>query len=351
MPWSVAKKNKQFCIFKEGADGKPSGETLGCHDSREEANKQLAALYASEGKSLTADELKSIKCWDEYPASAYVPWGITTLKDALAAQEAQENAAEIQQLGSLYNQIVNNILGSPEVGDKASAITSLAGELAAQLQDEVTADTEDQRLNGMGGDLADKSLADHMALKSLGNNRVGSYAVLWGTEEKRDLTGEFFDRETQELTAVFDAVGKLPFIYHHGLDEEVKTKVIGVVDVLKADTVGLWYEAQLKLADEYDAYIKKMLDDQKLKTSSQTFAVARRVNQKSGHIERWPIVEITATPAPAEHRMPAIEVLKSAYDEIGADGLSDFLKRYSESQGAEKARAQLAIQRLRLAII
>ncbi len=401
-------KTNKYLVLDTDSDGKPTGAPLISVGDRAEAEKYILA----QDPTLTAESLKSIKCWDDY-AYSYVPWGVTTLKDAQAAKDAQESAHEIQELGQTYNQIVNNILGSSDVKDKAKAITSLADEFAAELKDEVSGDSDEKKnaelkansgflvsdkdgdhlptkkdgkldhglmgaawaalhegfrgnkYEGSGKDKAlaklkklykdegldtPKSAADYMGIKSLPNNRVGSYAVLWGTEDRRDLTEEYFDQSTEELTAVFDAVGRLPFIYHHGLDEEVKTKVIGVVDVLKSDSTGLWYEAQLKMADEYDEAIKQMFDDKRLKTSSQTFAVARRVNSKSGHIERWPIVEITATPTPAEHRMPAIEVLKSAFDEIGSD-FGEFLKRYSDdkTQGAEKARASLSITRLRLA--
>lgn len=352
MDWALAtSKTGKFLVLKTDADGKPTGVPLISVIDRTTAEN----FILTQDETQTAESLKSIKCWDDY-AYSYVPWGVTTLKDALAAKDAQESAQEIQELGQTYHQIVNNILGSSDVKDKAKAITSLADEFATELKDEVSGDeSKNVTVNIVKTEKPEpkpeiKTAAEYMGIKSLPNNRVGSYAVLWGTEDRKDLTEEYFDQSTEELTAVFDAVGRLPFIYHHGLDEEVKTKVIGVVDTLKSDSIGLWYEAQLKMADEYDTAIKQMFDDKRLKTSSQTFAVARRVNSKSGHIERWPIVEITATPAPAEHRMPAIEVLKSAFDEIGSD-FGEFLKRYSEdkTQGAVKARASLSIQRLRLA--
>jgi hypothetical protein len=350
MPWTTKKNRKgEVCVYKEGDDGKPMGDSLGCHPSMDKAHKQMAALYANDGKTISQEELNNIKCWDE--EYVYVPWSVVTLADALAAQDAQDEAKEIQSLGRMYKQIVDNILGSSEVKDKSKAITALADEFATQLQDSV-GDSERSVDNTTSNTSDTKSLEpdDHMLIKSLGNDRVGSYAVLWGTETKKDLTGEYFDKTTEELTSVFDAVGRLPYIYHHGLDETIKTKVTGVVDVLKADSIGLWYEAQLKMADEYDAQIKKLLLEGKLKTSSQTFPAARRVS-KSGHIDRWPIIEITATPTPAEHRMQPVEFLKSAYADMGVD-LDSLSKRYEgdATQGAVKARALLELQRQRLTL-
>uniref|UniRef100_A0A6M3JBI3 Putative capsid protein n=1 Tax=viral metagenome TaxID=1070528 RepID=A0A6M3JBI3_9ZZZZ len=48
MPWKVFDKAEQgFCIFKLDADGGPTGKTMGCHETEEEAASQLRALYAN----------------------------------------------------------------------------------------------------------------------------------------------------------------------------------------------------------------------------------------------------------------------------------------------------------------
>jgi hypothetical protein len=336
MPFVLSKIGKQFQTFRAGEDGKPTGEALGSFDVRILAENQIAKLSSGEGKVLTSDELANIKCYGESEYS-YVPWGVSTLKDALAAQEAQEDAREIQSLGTMYKQIVDNILGNSELKDKAKAITALASEFASELKDTASGEKAVDTISD----------TDHMLIKSLGNDRVGSHAVLWGDETKKDFTGEYFDRATEELTSIFDTVGKLPYIYHHALDGTLKTRVTGIVDVLRVDDIGLWYEAQLLMADEYDAQIKKLFLEGKLKTSSQTFPAARRVS-KTGHIERWPIIEITATPTPAEYRMQPVEFLKTAYANLGID-LDRFSERYADrTQGVVKARALLNIQRLRL---
>lgn len=45
MPWSIKKRDGQFCVVKD------DGENEGCHDTEDEAKKQLAALYASENRT------------------------------------------------------------------------------------------------------------------------------------------------------------------------------------------------------------------------------------------------------------------------------------------------------------
>lgn len=342
MPWTKKKNRKgQICVHKEGADGKPIGPSLGCHDTEAEANRQLAALYAQEGKSLSEADLATIKCY-EMAMSSYVPWSATTLQEALDAEDAREKAEEVWELAQMYKQLVDNILGNSEVKDKGTALVKLAKELAAKLGEQADDD-----------DAETKKSVDHSVIKSLTGDRIGGYAVVWGDEAKRDLTKQYFTTKTAELTAIFDAVGRLPWMYQHAMDGTLKTKVSGVVDTLKPDSIGLWYEAQLKLADDYDQAIKQLIAAGKLKTSSQTLASALEYNEKTGEITRWPIVEITGTPTPAEYRMPPIEMLKTAYAAVGVENFEQVvhLTQRDDSgrqQGAEKARLELALARLQL---
>jgi len=54
MPYMVEKngpEDKPYCVYHKGADGRPTGETLGCHPSDEDAQRQIAAIWANEGKA------------------------------------------------------------------------------------------------------------------------------------------------------------------------------------------------------------------------------------------------------------------------------------------------------------
>lgn len=46
IPWHIEKRDEKFCVIKDN-----DGENEGCHDTEDEAKKQLAALYASENRS------------------------------------------------------------------------------------------------------------------------------------------------------------------------------------------------------------------------------------------------------------------------------------------------------------
>lgn len=155
-------------------------------------------------------------------------------------------------------------------------------------------------------------------VKALGRQRIGGYAVLWGDASRKDLAGEYFTPETEELDAIFQSMKALPSLYHHGGDGAVKAEVIGQVDVMALDDVGLWFEAQLLQAARYRGAIDELISRGALGVSTGTLPIARK-SAPDGRIVRWPIVEISLTPTPAEFRMmerPVSEI-KAAYTAIG----------------------------------
>lgn len=228
MPWTIVEQDDEFCVFKEDAEGEPTGEAIACHETESAAMAQVAAMVASEEKSL----------------------------------------------------------GPP--------------------------------------------------LKMLPGGRVSHYLVLWGDESRKDLTGEWFTPETEELTAIFDAVGKLPLLYAHGTDKLAKTTPVGTIDMIGTDDWGMWYQAQLSQAEQYQGLLEKigaLADKGSLGTSSGTLPGAREVDT-TGKILRWPIAEGSLTPSPAEHRMleRPLEQIKAAYKAVNLELPSD--------EGAEDARAR-----------
>jgi hypothetical protein len=50
MPYMVMERDGKHCVYKKDEDGKPMGESMGCHDSKESAMEQMAAIHANEGK-------------------------------------------------------------------------------------------------------------------------------------------------------------------------------------------------------------------------------------------------------------------------------------------------------------
>lgn len=193
--------------------------------------------------------------------------------------------------------------------------------------------------------------ADYLTVKSLSPSRVGSYLCLWGSPQEADIAGEWFSKNTQELTAVFDGVGAIPAIYHHAIDDTLKSMVIGAVDTMKADDVGLWIEAQIKRRREYEKFIQPLIEQKALGWSSGTLPMARRVNKSTGEILRWPIVEASLTPQPAEMRMAhqwPIRNLKTAYTQAGLP--IDILEKLTQG-GAPSNAHEIALELERLALL
>lgn len=186
---------------------------------------------------------------------------------------------------------------------------------------------------------------DSKAVKMLGRNRIGGYMVMWGNDAAKDLDGEWFTPDTEELTTIFKAVGKLPWLYNHATDSTIKSTPVGIIDTLQADDIGLWYEAQLDTSNKYIDAVRNLVSKRALGTSSGTLPGARKV-AKSGQILRWPIVEGSGTTTPADYRQRTerpIAEIKSAYTAIGLD-----FPDPEVDTGAENARQQAITKALRL---
>ncbi len=145
--------------------------------------------------------------------------------------------------------------------------------------------------------------------------RIGGYLITWGDRQERDVQGEYF---TPETDVGLDWYERRPVLYHHGLDGALKAAVIGVIDRLAPDEIGLWAEAQLDLHKRYVRAVRRLVDQGVLSWSSGSLPHLVEVGE-GGRIKRWPIVEGSLTPTPAEPRRTDVRTLKSAYKALGLD--------------------------------
>ena len=142
------------------------------------------------------------------------------------------------------------------------------------------------------------------AIKSDRLGYVKGYLVRFGDSKSADLEGDYFTQST-DYGFPMESGKRVPLnvYYHHGMDQMVGKKSIGT-GFIKMDETGLWYEAQLDLADEYGSMIAKLCKQGKMGFSSG--AAAHLVERKSmggaAEITRWPIAEASITPTPAEYR-------------------------------------------------
>lgn len=61
MPYMKKKNGEKWCVYKKSEDGGPEGDTFGCHDTEEQADAQIAAIYASENKRGIAELWEKVK--------------------------------------------------------------------------------------------------------------------------------------------------------------------------------------------------------------------------------------------------------------------------------------------------
>ena len=137
---------------------------------------------------------------------------------------------------------------------------------------------------------------------------IAGYGVVFGG---KDLEGDTFTAETDlELTYV----PVKAMFYDHTLNEKV-TGAVGSVKIEEADEVGVWIEAQLDRSKAYVNAVLELVGQGVIGLSSGTAShLARR---KSGKILRWPVVEYSLTPTPAEPRTIGVTQLKSLFDAAG----------------------------------
>lgn len=150
------------------------------------------------------------------------------------------------------------------------------------------------------------------AIKMVGEDRIGGYLVVWGDAEHTDLQGEYF---TPNTDLALDWYAKRPALYHHGLDGTMKATPVGVIDTATPDAVGLWAEGQLDIRNRYVDAVRKLVKRGALAWSSGSIPHLVEVAD-DGEIKRWPIVEGSMTPSPAEPRNTGISPIKHVCDAV-----------------------------------
>jgi phage head maturation protease len=96
MPWSIVKRDDQFCVVKDD-----DGETEGCHDTREKAERQMKALYASENRAEEPEKRAPIESRAATVEDVNYP---ERLIDVLAVPYEQE--AIIEYRGELWRETI-----------------------------------------------------------------------------------------------------------------------------------------------------------------------------------------------------------------------------------------------------
>jgi len=201
--------------------------------------------------------------------------------------------------------------------------------------------------------MPEKSLDDFVvsfggAVKALAEpGKIGGYLVRFTGENDPDLTGQFFTPETDfgpnETSLVW---------YQHGLDKNLKRRLLDPKATLKKDEEGIWIEAQLEMRDKYEKFIYEMAQKGKLGWSSGTgvHLIDLVPAGKAERITHWPLgLDASLTPTPAEFRNSVVP-LKSLYQQPTGD--AEAAGKAARSKGArDRAVNRRAQQREALQLL
>jgi len=195
-------------------------------------------------------------------------------------------------------------------------------------------------------------------VRFLSDGRVQGYLVRFTDPDERDLYGEYFNEETDFQFEGFPVKGA-PVLYQHGLDEVAETAVLGNVKTVEVrenpdedGNRGVWIEAQLDMMNDYvqmirdvhKAAMKKF--GRGLGFSSGALPSTVRVDDETGHILRWGIVEgsLTLTPADPGNQVTTMRSLATLYDDLLRErnareaGEQDPKQASIDKQSARKAK-------------
>ena len=176
---------------------------------------------------------------------------------------------------------------------------------------------------------------------------VKGYLVRFGDTKATDLEGDYFTKAT-DYGFPLEEGKRVPLnvYYHHGMDQMVGKKSIGT-GYIKMTDEGLWYEAQLDLADEYGKMVAKLCKQGKMGFSSG--AAAHMVERKSmggaSEIIRWPIAEASITPTPAEFR----NSVKSLEEYYGMGEMDDMEEEMMPEPMPEQSPEEYAAELFKMA--
>lgn len=181
------------------------------------------------------------------------------------------------------------------------------------------------------------TLANIKEVTANGDVIVEGYGIVFGG---RDLDGESFTKET-DFEMEYVPVKKA--FYSHRSDPHVKQELGHVVDH-RVDDTGVWFKMQLGKSHRYLTAVQKLIEKGVIGISTGTASqLSDRVGQK---IVKWPIVEVSLTPTPAEPRTLGVSFAKEAgltdeeIEALGIDSQSQEVVDEGEGGMSSKVEAQ-----------
>ena len=139
---------------------------------------------------------------------------------------------------------------------------------------------------------------------------VGGWGVVYGGI---DLYGDTFAKSTDFM---LDLVPQKPVLYDHTLGD-IKG-IIGRTRKVEPRDEGLWVEAELDRNADYVKLVLELVQKGALGWSSGS--VPHLSQKERGIFKRWPVVEFSLTPTPAEPRTLGVEIIKTLMESDSSFG-------------------------------
>ncbi len=178
-----------------------------------------------------------------------------------------------------------------------------------------------------------RAIVDELrSVRALPDGRLGGYAIVWGG---RDLYDTYFTPETDTWR---DRLPNPPLLYDHGFNEAIGATPLGQIVVRRIDDIGEWVEAELERHSEYLEAIKELLRRDKQSLGWSTASARHLVEiEDDGCIRRWPVVEVSLTPTPAEPRTLGVEELRALHLDAYLAGAVEIAATDGEAAETEEA--------------
>lgn len=139
--------------------------------------------------------------------------------------------------------------------------------------------------------------------------KVKLHLAVWGSPQHRDSYGTWFDRANPPDMAL-DFL-PVPLLYEHGQDGKVRKDIVGSLDRIYFDDIGIAGDATLDPSKPVFPQLIKEIRGKELKTSSATAGHIADFDE-DGRFVRWYLSELSLTKSPAESKMPIVTLVRSA---------------------------------------
>jgi len=156
------------------------------------------------------------------------------------------------------------------------------------------------------------------AVKFVGPNLIEGPAFLYSA----DLVRERFTPDSDLCIEWFGKSGR-PLLYEHGMDDALKTDLVGRQTDYETRAEGIWAQGELNAHVRYRKSIDELIERGALSYSGGAMQHLA-VKSRDGAIKRFPWVELSLTPTPMNPANAGVYFLKSAaalehLEEAGVD--------------------------------